>query len=84
MYKSLVLEKEAQWHRGNKVGQIYPVARADTNWLMKTLNEILDATPVESYLYLYRDFVAEWEVAILLLNGSALVEMEYDREKVLP
>ena len=83
MYKSLVLEKEAQWDRGNKVGQIYPVAGADTNWLMKTLNEILDATPVESYLYLYRDFVAEWEVAILLLNGSALVEMEYDREKVL-
>ena len=88
MYKSLVLEREAQWDRGNKVGQIYPVAGADTNWLMKTLSEILDTfqhddKPVESYLYLYRDFIAEWDVAILLLNGSALVEMEYDREKVL-
>ena len=83
MYKSLVLEREAQWDRGNKVGQIYQVAGADTTWLMKTLTEILDKTPVESYLYLYRDFIAEWDVAILLLNGSALVEMKYDREKVL-
>ena len=34
------------------------------------------------HLYLYQDFVKEWDVAILLLSGSALVSLEYDRAKV--
>ena len=86
-YKALQMEQEARWDRTNKCGQIYPVAGADTAWMMTTLNEMLLAKQEESYfeyhLYLYSRFVDEWDVAILLLNGSALVSLEYDREKVL-
>ena len=82
-YRSLLMEREARWDRDNKMGQIYPAAGSDVQWFMKILNEILERVPVLSHLYLFRDFVAEWDIAILLLNGSALVSMGYDRERVL-
>ena len=86
-YKALQMEKEAEWDRVNKCGQIYPAAGADTAWMMATLNEMLKAKQEENYfeyhLYLFSRFVEEWDVAILLLNGSALISLEYDREKVL-
>ena len=82
-YRALKMEREAKWDRDNKVGQIYPAPGADARWLTETLNEVLKDVTAETYLYLYRDFVIEWDIAILLLNGSALIIFEYDREKVL-
>ena len=83
LYKTLRMEREARWDRDNKVGQIYPGPSSDAQWILKSLNEVLKDVKVEAYPYLYRDFIIDWEVAILLLNGSALVDMKYDREKVL-
>ena len=83
LYKTLRMEREARWDRDNKVGQIYPGPSSDAQWILKSLNEVLKDVKVEAYPYLYRDFIVDWEVAILLLNGSALVDMQYDRTKVL-
>ena len=85
-YAAVQMERDPRWDQDNKVGQLYPGSKADTKWIVNALNKMLEEKlkekDFEYFVYLYDDFFNDWEVAILLLNGSALVSLEYDRAKV--
>ena len=79
-YTDFLFEREAAWDKKAKVGHIYCDTKSKPEAILQALKDCARKNEVYCQLYRLVDFMAEWTVMLILLNGTPLAKMQKNSE----